>query len=434
MASKLLLLLLLIPGLIGVAMLFPPGRRLVRHCVDVLLNGKTPLRWLAGLLAGILPPVTWTLAFKCARLIPDEWRPKIHTHVLPKLEAKLLSSAGILFVTLCLVPLAMLVRTRCHTALSRKLYPALVVLFPLWLKVLNMLALDLPTVRQLLERAIANNNMLTHLGLQTPEQDVVAWIFYGVLHFASPFIAGWWIWGFAPPGAAIVFGITLGAQNLCGLFTHLVFPNAAPWFYDVYPADTVPDYSFPGNPAGLVRVDEVLGTHLYRAAFKKSPVVFGALPSLHAATSLCFSLFVACYGGQWGIVTMVVYSTFMFWSTMYLHHHFAIDLLVGSFYALAAFAVTQHFLLRKLDAKYVEEGLTRGVDRLFCLTPRHAAYMRVPSSPPRTGTPDAAAQSPPRDEEESGPDVRSLDDSFPMMSVSRQQPATAPHSSPTQLA
>ena len=164
MASKLLLLLLAIPGLIGIALLFAPGRRLVRHCVDVLLNGKTPLRWLAGLLAGILPPVTWTLAFKCARLIPDEWRPQvrpqmitrhvelptylaqIHTHLLPKLEAKLLSPFGILFVTLCLVPLAMLVRTRCHTALSRKLYPALVVLFPVWLKVLNMLALRVPTV------------------------------------------------------------------------------------------------------------------------------------------------------------------------------------------------------------------------------------------------------------------------------------------------
>lgn len=68
---------------------------------------------------------------------------------------------------------------------ARRLYPVLILLFPLWLKALNKLA----------------------LGVQwTPSQDVIAWIFYGVLHFASPFIAGWWIWGFGPPGAAIVFG------------------------------------------------------------------------------------------------------------------------------------------------------------------------------------------------------------------------------------
>lgn len=53
------------------------GRRLLTHCVRTLLNGKSPLRWLAGLLAGILPPVGWTMAFKLARNIPDEWRPDV---------------------------------------------------------------------------------------------------------------------------------------------------------------------------------------------------------------------------------------------------------------------------------------------------------------------------------------------------------------------
>ena len=108
-------------------------------------------------------------------------------------------------------------------------------------------------------------------------------------------------------------------------------------------------------------------------------------------------------------------------------------MLAGSFYAVVAFAVAQHFLLRKLDAKYIEEGLTRGVDRLFCLTPPHAAYMRLPSSPPRTSTTVAAAQDRSHDEE-SAPHVRSLDDGFPMTGVGRQLPATASHPSPAQLA
>lgn len=53
------------------------GRRLIVHCTRVLLNGKNPFRWLVGLLAGVLPPVTWTLAFKLARNIPSEWRPEV---------------------------------------------------------------------------------------------------------------------------------------------------------------------------------------------------------------------------------------------------------------------------------------------------------------------------------------------------------------------
>lgn len=281
---------------------------------------------------------------------------QIHTHLLPVLEAILLSPTGIVLLTILLTPFAYLIRRGSRTQTSRTLYPTLILLFPAWLKTMNLLALGTTW---------------------TPFQDVLAWIFYGVLHFASPFLAGWWIWGFGPPGAAIVYGVTLGVQNICGLFTHLVFPNAAPWYYDVYPNTTIPTYDFPGNPAGLVRVDQALGTHLYRAAFKKSPVVFGALPSLHAASAVCFSLFVARYGGRWGHIIMLLYSTFMFWSTQYLHHHFAVDLLLGTTYSVLAFSAAT-VVLRKLEAKHEREATTRGVDRLFCWPSPHASGSTLP--------------------------------------------------------
>jgi hypothetical protein len=50
---------------------------LLLHCHAVLLNDKSHARWLAGLLSGILPPVVWTLSFKMARRLPDEWRPTV---------------------------------------------------------------------------------------------------------------------------------------------------------------------------------------------------------------------------------------------------------------------------------------------------------------------------------------------------------------------
>lgn len=79
--------------------------------------------------------------------------------------------------------------------------------------------------------------------------------------------------------------------------------------YDVYGIDAAqPDYSYPGNPAGLVRVDSILGTHIYTKAFGKGPVVFGAIPSLHAATAICCSLFVVRYSkGYRGLTFMWLY-------------------------------------------------------------------------------------------------------------------------------
>lgn len=101
-------------------------------------------------------------------------------------------------------------------------------------------------------------------------------------------------------------------QAAC-LPAELTIPPRSRCSYDEHPdwETLLVDYSFPGSSAGLVRVDKVLHTHLYQAAFKKSPVVFGALPSLHAATAMCCSFYVARYGGKWGHIAMFIYSSAM---------------------------------------------------------------------------------------------------------------------------
>ena len=143
-------------------------------------------------------------------------------------------------------------------------------------------------------------------------------------------------------------------------------PVAAPWFYDVYGASPAqPDYTYPGNAAGLVRVDDILGTNLYRDAFKKhGAVVFGAVPSLHSATAFCCCLFALRYHkgarGLWACV----YLIWMSWSTIYFHHHFVLDLVVGAAYSATAFYVVDRVWLRANDARHYELALTNGWDRL----------------------------------------------------------------------
>lgn len=131
-----------------------------------------------------------------------------------------------------------------------------------------------------------------------------------------------------------------------------------PLSYDVYGIDAAqPDYSYPGNPAGLIRVDTILGSaypsalvfsspltertlispsfryfcsiaHIYAKAFKWGAVVFGAIPSLHAATSICCGLYATRYSkGYRGLTFMWIYCFWMFWATQYLHHHVRLTVL-----------------------------------------------------------------------------------------------------------
>ncbi|KAJ3090360.1 Aureobasidin resistance protein Aur1 [Quaeritorhiza haematococci] len=87
------------------------------------------------------------------------------------------------------------------------------------------------------------------------------------------------------------FLIAFGSMNAAGVVTQLVFPNAPPWYNDLY--GTAPaSYSIPGDPGGLRRVDVLLSTgDLYSTAFKNSPLVFGAFPSLHSAFACIIGLF-----------------------------------------------------------------------------------------------------------------------------------------------
>ncbi|GAA6034597.1 hypothetical protein JCM8097_005415 [Rhodosporidiobolus ruineniae] len=321
------------------------------HAKWVLCNGRNPLYRLWTVFVGALPPILWTVSFKQAKHIPTEIRPPIHIDLLPKLNNLLLSPWGVLLVTLSLVPLARLVyywgagdKPAGERGRGRP-YAASILAFPLLLKLTAEFG-----------KAEVTNFL-----------DIWAFVTYGALHFASPIVAAWWIWGFGTQGAACTFGWTLGAQNLAGLATHLVFPNASPWFYDVYGVDAaVPDYTYPGNPAGLIRVDTILGTHIYAKAFGAGPVVFGAIPSLHAATAICCSLYVCRYcKGYKGLAFMIYYCFHMFWSTQYLHHHFAIDLFVGTFYSAVSFTIFERVRLRKLDRRHYALGLTNGYERLF---------------------------------------------------------------------
>jgi hypothetical protein len=103
------------------------------------------------------------------------------------------------------------------------------------------------------------------------------------------------------------------------------------------------DYSIHGEPGGLSRIDTILGLDLYGSTFGNSPLVFGAFPSLHSGCATFEMLFLVYLCPRLKPLA-IFYVLWMWFSTMYLTHHYMIDLVGGSIYAILTFVVAQKFL------------------------------------------------------------------------------------------
>ena len=100
------------------------------------------------------------------------------------------------------------------------------------------------------------------------------------------------------------------------------------------------DYSMNGSPGGLERIDVLFGTNLYTSSFSASPVVFGAFPSLHAAWATLHALYIHHLLPQ-ARVALGAYVMWVWWATMYLTHHYFVDLIGGSCLAVTVFYIAQ---------------------------------------------------------------------------------------------
>ncbi|KAI8332230.1 hypothetical protein BC941DRAFT_436994 [Chlamydoabsidia padenii] len=197
----------------------------------------------------------------------------------------------------------------------------------------------LPTLERILYGASLSEIISKHTH---PALDIMAWLPYGVIHFSFPFILALLLFVFGPPRSAHVFGQAFGYMNIAGVLTQLLFPNASPWYEMTY-GSAPADYSIPGEPGGLARIDDILGLELYGSTFGGSPLVFGAFPSLHSGSATIEMLFVTYLCPKlWPLG--VAYTMWLWWSTMYLTHHYLIDLVGGSIYAFLTFFIARQFL------------------------------------------------------------------------------------------
>lgn len=168
-----------------------------------------------------------------------------------------------------------------------------------------------------------------------PILDILAWIPYGVGHYSVPFIVAAFLWLFRPKEALHFWSTAFGYMFLIGVIVQILFPCAAPWYELIYGL-TPANYGVRGSPGGLIRIDYLFHSHGYTTAFGNSPLVFGAFPSLHSAAATLEALSVSHFfpHTKWWVW---LYAGVLYWATMYMTHHYLIDVVVGACLATTCF-------------------------------------------------------------------------------------------------
>jgi membrane-associated phospholipid phosphatase len=222
----------------------------------------------------------------------------------------------------------------------------------IWVKVL-------PALENVLYGANLSNILSAHTHAVF---DLLAWIPYGLMHFSMPLITSAVLFFFAAPGTTPVFARTFGWMSVLGVTIQLLLPCTPPWYEKLHGLEPA-HYGMAGSPAGLARIDALLGIDMYTTSFTTAPLPFGAFPSLHAADSTLEALFLSyCFPRLRGF--FIAYVGWVWWATMYLNHHYAVDLVSGSLLAAVFFYVARSRWLprRQLDKAtrwaydYVEYG------------------------------------------------------------------------------
>ncbi|KAI0028212.1 hypothetical protein K488DRAFT_59167 [Vararia minispora EC-137] len=168
-----------------------------------------------------------------------------------------------------------------------------------------------------------------------PVLDILAWLPYGLIHFTFPFVIAIFTWIFRPKETLHFWARVFGWLNFVGVVVQILLPCAAPW-YEVIFGLTPANYGMKGSPGGLLRIDRIFHSDGYTITFSNSPVIFGAFPSLHSACATVEALFLSHFFPH---TTPYVwtYAGVLYWATMYLTHHYLIDVVGGSCMAVLFF-------------------------------------------------------------------------------------------------
>ena len=120
--------------------------------------------------------------------------------------------------------------------------------------------------------------------------------------------------------------------NMLGYSTYYWYAAAPPWYVAKYGFGPVLSNA-PSDMAGCIRFDQLMGVQIFKSMYCRAADVFGAIPSLHVSYPLLAVIF-AFYFGSARLFCISFYIVMCF-AAVYLNHHYILDIIWGSAYALA---------------------------------------------------------------------------------------------------
>lgn len=366
----------------------------VHTAYNAVTFDKGLVRFVLDFILGFSPIFIWLVIFKSAGSIPIEWRPEINVKLTPIMEDVLFNPGSIsswltfllivAFSTLtfffhnhrlktyskvndieladcCIIDhqhdSSLLESDKCCST-SNSTTTSLVSPSPSSASLvvqthLNPFTSSVPLIAIIAASWPALNILRTlSTSFLTTALDITAFISYVILHLAIPIsTAVYLLYLVHPSGDLKRFSFNLGIQNILAVITHLTVPTAPPWFIHLNGINAHADYGTLGYAAGLIRVDTKLGTHISTNGFHKSPIVFGACPSVHSAMAVCCLLWISCQRKisvkSTGLkvvqiiarVIVALYVLLQWWATMYFDHHWRVDLFFGMIYSMFSFLI-----------------------------------------------------------------------------------------------
>lgn len=124
-------------------------------------------------------------------------------------------------------------------------------------------------------------------------------------------------------------------MNVAAFATYHLLPAAPPWYFHAHGC-TVDLATRPSEGPALARVDAMLGIAYFHNMYAKASSVFGALPSLHCAYPFLLVLEGWKAFGRKLRIASVAYYALMVFSAVYLDHHWVLDALLGTAFAIGA--------------------------------------------------------------------------------------------------
>lgn len=180
----------------------------------------------------------------------------------------------------------------------------------------------LPKLEQMLCFGYLPHRILSSFA--NPVFDVLAAVPY-LIHFPLPLLYLIWLC-LRRQNLVLQYIWLAGWLNLTAVIIQFVFPTAPPWFADSAVFDNSKKLiSALPNEAAFQRTDAILGFDIFHGIYSKSPVKFGAFPSLHVA----WPALIAAFEPPFGFPLAAVHVAWIALAALYSTHHYVVDALGG---------------------------------------------------------------------------------------------------------